>query len=694
MKFLKDKLYKIFSELKDNSAKIAFPEYSVFIFYAIVVGAVAGIAAVIFHKGINFFNTIFFEKTAEGLYFLGAAVVIVLPAIGMLIQWLMIYAAPEISKKRGVVEVIKAVSLKGGYIPFRTTLFHFFAPIISIGSGNTVGPEGPAAQLGGGVASKLGSIIGFSDSRRRIFTAAGSGAAIAAIFNTPLGGVFFALEIILLNDFHTPTFSALILASVTASAISRIFIGDHTVFTFLDPSIGSYGDFYLFILLGVFTGIISILFLKYYNFTDILFKQKIHIKIPRIVSMILVGLMVGTSGYFFIELFGIGYNGINNILSNSLNWQTVLIILILKFLLVPLVLNSGGFGGIFAPSLFIGACSGYLFAFLINSITNLSVDPITFTLVGMGAVLGGINAIPIAAIMIIFEMTRDYTFILPLMLAVIISSTLVQIVNKGSYHVKVLEKQGYNMRHGRSKNILKSVNVEKIMKNDPVLLSPDTTLTEIINKTLESTHNSIFVVTKEKYVIGFITENELRPLITEYEFVKDTIVASDIMNNDIVYVRQSDDLDYVFTLFAKENFEELPVIRSEKHPVVIGVISRQDVLEAYNKETLKVDIAEGIAKELKSVRPHVISRVADGYSIIERKASADFIGKNLVQLRLRTDYGLEILMIKKHKQIFSEDENQNNIIIPYADYVIEEDDTIVVFGRDEDIEKTKNWEHN
>ena len=167
--------------------------------------------------------------------------------------------------------MIKAVALRGGQIQFRTTLFHFIAPVVCIGSGGTLGPEGPAAQLGGGVASKLGSIFSLSEQRRKVFTAAGAGAAIAAIFNTPLGGVFFALEIILLNDFHTPTFSALIIASVTASAISRVFLGNEAVFVFDHLSIGHYTNLYLYAILVIFSGIISLLFIRYSNYVRVLF---------------------------------------------------------------------------------------------------------------------------------------------------------------------------------------------------------------------------------------------------------------------------------------------------------------------------------------------------------------------------------------------------------------------------------------
>ncbi|MCB0745513.1 MAG: chloride channel protein, partial [Ignavibacteriae bacterium] len=145
--------------------KIPIPEYALFSIYAILIGAIAGLAAVLFHESIQFTTDIFFNSETKNFTFL-------LPAIGMLILSLMIYASPKTAKSKGVSEVIKAVALRGGYIPFRTTLFHFIAPIICIGSGNTLGPEGPIAQLGGGTSSKFGNILGLSDSRRRIFTAA------------------------------------------------------------------------------------------------------------------------------------------------------------------------------------------------------------------------------------------------------------------------------------------------------------------------------------------------------------------------------------------------------------------------------------------------------------------------------------------------------------------------------------------
>ncbi len=186
---MKEKLKNLFDRFQTSLStypklfrRTELTDYAVFSLFSVIIGIAAGFSAVIFHNAIEFFNKVFFEQTKEGLFFLGSAAVILLPAIGMFIQALMIKFAPDESKRRGVYEVVKAVATKGGNIKFRTTLFHFFAPVISIGSGVTLGPEGPAAQLGGGVASKISSIISLNDERKRIFTAAGAGAAIAAIF--------------------------------------------------------------------------------------------------------------------------------------------------------------------------------------------------------------------------------------------------------------------------------------------------------------------------------------------------------------------------------------------------------------------------------------------------------------------------------------------------------------------------------
>ncbi|MFZ1519041.1 MAG: chloride channel protein, partial [Ignavibacteriaceae bacterium] len=397
------------------------------------------------------------------------------------------------------------------------------------------------------------------------------------------------------------------------------------------------------------------------------------------------------SGYFFTDIFGVGYVGINNILKLSISWQVVIILLTLKFILVPITLNSGGFGGTFAPSLFMGACTGYLFSLLINYLFGINTDPTTFVLVGMGAMLAGINSIPITAILMIFEMTKEYSFILPLMLSVIVSSTIVQIVNKGSYHIKKLEKQGFRMFGGKETGLLRSIYAEQVMQLNPILVHQNATLKVVVSKLIESKHHRIYLVDDNNNLSGVISDNHIRDLITEFESLKESLIANDIADNQVASITRKQDLDFALKIVTKGDIEELPVIESEKDRKVVGVISRSDILSIYNKETLKIDLADGLTRELSTLNESRVSRIADGYSIIEKKPSMDFIGKTLSELKLRNNFGLEVLMIKKTKELFDESQKDVRIVMPSYNYTVESDDILVVFGTDESISKTSEW---
>ncbi len=669
--------------------EFSMPDYTLFSIFAIITGVLVGLAAVLFHTTIHFFTDIFFRYGAKVFFWMGIGAVILIPVLGMIIQSLMTYFFPKSANAKGVPEVIKSVAIRGGYIPLRTTIFHFFAPAICIGSGGTVGPEGPAAQLGGGIASKLGQLFSLSDSRRRMFTAAGAGAAISAVFNTPLAGVFFALEIILLNEFQTATFSALILASVSASAVSRIFLGNNPAFSFDAADVGPYEYFYLFIILGVLAGIISLVYIRYSDSVEQLFKNNLVKRFPKWFLMSVIGLAVGVSGYFYPEIFGIGYKAINHVLADTMAWEIAVTLLIMKFILVPLILYSGGFGGVFAPSLFIGAMFGYVFALSLEYFWGLQVDKTTFVLVSMGAVLGGINSIPITAILIIFEMTKDYSFILPLMLAVIISTTISQLVLKGSVHVKHLERQGYHISSGREMSILKSVLVKSVMSEEIRAVREDTRLPDLISEILDSPHSTIYTINNEGKLSGTITENEIRPIITEYDILKGMVVARDIARPEVITVKEDDNLDYVFKLFGNSRLDQFPVVAASDPGNFLGTVRRQDVMTAYNRETLKYNLSDGLAGEFKTIKKHTSSKVAEGYSIVEKTAPPAFSGKTLVELRIRNEYGVEVLMIKHRKDRFVEDEDE--IVIPDANYKVQPGDRLVLFGSDENINKIHNW---
>jgi chloride channel protein, CIC family len=664
------------------------PESVTIILYSIIIGISTGLAAVLFHKAIEFFNSLFFEKTASGFFFFGAFTVIVIPAIGMLIQALMIRFFPETAKKKGVPEVIKAVSMRRGFISLKTTIFHFIAPVICIGSGNTVGPEGPAALIGGGVASKITQYLRLSEAQRRVFTAAGAGSAIAAIFNTPMGGIFFALEVVLFNEVNASTFSTLILSSVTASTVSRALLGNQSVFHFVSPSIGSYQTFYLYILLGLCAGIISIGFIHYSGLINRLFNKSVVKHIPRWALMTLVGLLMGVCGYFFKDIFGIGYAGINNVLAERITWEVAAVLFAMKFLLVPMIIQSGGFGGTFAPALFMGACFGFLFSNAVTLLFGIPVDKTAFILVSMGAFLGGINSIPIASILIIFEMTKDYTYILPLMLAVVIATIIVKMVVRDSIHLLSLYEQGYRFSSNREANILNSITVDEVLNKDIAVIPENLSLVNLLAMVIDSPHHTFYTQNKLGRLTGTITEDELRPIIMEYEQVRDVLVAGDIARKEVVSVYNTDTLDHVMKLFENYSVEEFPVSCIDNPDKIIGMVLKRDVISVYNKENLKYNLAEGFAREMKVMNKSSFTKVAEGFAIVERKVKKNLVGKTIAQARIRNEYGVEVLMIKKACSIY---DNSSEIFAPDAGYIFKEDDILVLFGSNENILKTAAW---
>ncbi|MCI0513182.1 chloride channel protein [candidate division KSB1 bacterium] len=667
-------------------------DYTIFSLFAILIGLVTGTGAVLFHKSLEWLIHFFFYFPKFDFYRLRDLGVILIPALGMALQSLLILSSPLIAKKKGVGEVIKAVASHSGFLPFRTTVFHFIAPLICMGTGGTVGPEGPVAQLGGGLASKVSQIFSLSDSRRRLFTAAGAGSAIAAVFNTPLGGIFFTFEVILLNEFQSIALPAFILASVAASAISRIFLGNAPTFIFNTLEIGPYSQLYLFVILGIIAGFLSLLYIEYSNAVRKLFKDQILIRIPQWLSMVLVGLLVGIAGYFYHDIFGIGYSAINKILSHQLTWKITLILLLLKFVLVPLILSSGGFGGIFAPSLFMGAGAGYLYAVALNSIWGLQLDPTAYTLVGMGAVLGGINSIPITAILIIFEMTRAYTFILPLMLSVVISTTLVQLIYRDSIHLKQLRQQGFSVTPISQSSPLKLLKVSDILQSGIVLIPEQTPLPILINKLTESPYRTCYTVNQHGELVGTITENDLRPIITEFEHLRKIIVARDIARETVVTVNEHDDLELVIQLFGDATVDEFPVVAADNPKQVIGTIQWQALISAYNQASLKHDAANSFTRKLKTIEKLSQIQVTDGYSILARKVPAQFVGKTLAQLRMRSAFGLEVLMIKPTPTPFGDQPTPGNCIFPCSDYILQATDELILFGGDDNIAATRNWE--
>ncbi len=659
-------------------------EYTILIIFSLILGTVAGLSAVGFHESIALLQHLALKNHSAPFW-----LIIVLPVIGMLIQYFMVKVAPKESRQKGVLEVIKSVSLYDGKLSPKATLFHFLAPAVCIGSGCTVGPEAPAAQTGAGVVSALGRILGLSESRLRMFTAAGAGAAIAGVFNTPLAGVFFALEVILLNEFRATALSVFLLSSVSASAVSRIFLGNDPKFIFDTVQLGSYQDYIFYLLLGLGAGLLSILFIKSKESVHHSF-ARIYKRYPLWTGMVAAGLIMGLAGFMIPDILGIGYDAINNMLAQTYTPKTISMLFVLKFALVVLILGAGGFGGIFAPSMFMGACFGYLFAVTASTLFNLDLHTTTFTLVGMGAMLAGVNSVPITAIMILFEMTNDYHFILPLILGIVGSHTITQMAMNGSIYAKELAEEGYEVGETQEKRILCSIPVEHITRKSILLIPENTPISELIHTFLnDEEHDTIYITNKAGSLTGVIHSSTLHHLITSYHTLEGMVIAKDIADESLIFVNCNDNLEMAMRIFASHHIEEIPVLKKDgAENKILGVLHYQDVLNIYNQKIGKISLRDELAVNVKSLQKDKIMEAVPGFSIAQVTLPDSFINKSLSKLNLRNKYNIDVLMVERLNLVDMKTSEAEKVM-PHKDMVFMRGDKLLIYGKSLDVVRFK-----
>ncbi|MCK5453125.1 MAG: chloride channel protein, partial [Calditrichia bacterium] len=330
------------------------------------------------------------------------------------------------------------------------------ASAICIGSGGSTGREGPVIQIGASVGSTIGQFLRVNPERMKIFVGCGAAAGIAAVFNAPVAGALFSLEIIL-GDFGVAQFGPIVIASVVATVVSRWFLGNNPAFEVPEYNLVSPVELIPYAILGIIAGLVALMFIKtLYSIEDYFEKLKLH----DIIKTMLGGLMIGIMGIFVPHIYGVGYNSMDLALLGELPWMLMLGLIFFKILATSLSLGSGGSGGIFAPSLFLGTMTGGFFGALVHKvIPDHSATSGAYSLVGMGAVVAGATHAPITAILIIFEMTGDYAIILPLMISAIIATVLTTKLKKESIYTLKLIRRGVDLFRGREVNILKALTV-------------------------------------------------------------------------------------------------------------------------------------------------------------------------------------------------------------------------------------------
>ena len=548
-------------------------ETLVMVTFAIVVGIGAGLGTIVFVRMITFFSDLFLSG-GKLLGLPGTTYVILLPILGGLVVGPLVhFIAPE-AKGHGVPEVLTAIATKGGRIRPVVVLVKALGSAITIGSGGSVGREGPIVQIGAALGSMIGQF--FKLSERRIINLVASGAAggIAATFNAPIAGVMFALEVIL-GDFGFLNLTTMVISAVTASVVSQAVLGDAPAFTVPAYSLNNSGELILYLGLGVVAGIGATAFVKMLYFMENLFD---HWKFPHYLKPAVGGLGLGILGYFLPQVFGTGFATIANTLTGQLGFGLLILLIFGKTLATTLTLGAGSSGGVFAPALFIGAVLGGAYGQLAQMIfPGLPASSGAYAMVGMAAVFAGAARAPITAVIIIFEMTQDYRVILPLMFATVVSTIIAQRIEPESIYTLKLKLRGIDIRAKRQENLLNSISVKDAMTpiEESMSISIETSLVELANLFQETGHHGFVVLNDHHELYGIVSLSDLENAITAQ---KTDAKVGDICTKNVITVYPDEMLDDALHRFGAFDLGRIPVVERSNPKHVLGVLRRSNIV--------------------------------------------------------------------------------------------------------------------
>jgi CIC family chloride channel protein len=556
---------------------------------AVVVGIGAGLGAVLFRRLIAVVNYLAFETIFQWLGKIPWFYLFIAPTVGGALFGPLIYKFAREAKGHGVPEVMEAVALRGGRIRPAVVVVKALASALCIGTGGSVGREGPIAQIGSALGSVVGQAFKLSDDRIRNLVACGAAGGIAATFNAPIAGAIFALEIIL-GQFHATYFGAVVISAVVADVIAHVFEGDMRAFTIPDYALVSPWELILYVILGVLAALAAYGFTKLLYYSEDLWDR---LRFPEYFKPVLGGLILGLVGLFspkilgYPRVYGVGYETITDSLFGQLTVQVTLGLLVLKALATITTLGAGGSGGVFAPSLFMGAMLGESFGQIVNGIFPTITAPVgAYALVGMSAFFSGAAHAPVTSILILFEMTGDYQIILPLMLSTVVSTLVARMISSESIYTLKLSRRGIHLESGRDIDIMQGVTVGEVMTRNFDVVRPEMTLVELAQEFSRTHHHGFPVLDDAGLLVGVVTIQDLDNAMAN-RATADGIVSDIATSEGLLVSYPNESIGVALRRMSSRDVGRLPVLEDPENHIVVGVVRRSDIVRAYDIAMLK-----------------------------------------------------------------------------------------------------------
>ncbi len=568
------------------------PKRQLILILSALVGLAAGAGAVIIKNMVHLLKEIlttgFAGSFQHYLYF-------IFPAAGILIAMLFIKYINRRPVQHGIPSVLYAISRNNGYIHSHNLYSSIISSVLTVGFGGSVGLEGPTVATGGALGSLAGRLTRLTYKETILLIGCASAGAMSAIFKAPIAAIVFALEVIML-DLTVYSMIPLLIASATAALTSYFFLGQNFLYSFQIKEPFQLGDFYLYIILGVFCGFISVYFIRVFIFISERF-DKIKSWLKR---LLFGGGMLGVLVFFLPSLYGEGYEVINrslhgdySFLFNGTFYETLggdtifillflLLMIIFKSIATTLTFAAGGVGGVFAPSLFTGVNVGLFLGIILNQL-GIHVALSNFALVGMAGLISGVIHAPLTAIFLIAELTGGNELFMPLMIASTISYATTRIFEKNSVYTVQLARRGELMTHHKDKNILLMMKVADLIETNFSVIHPNDKLGDLV-QTIKDSHRNIFpVVDGDGSFKGIVKMDDIRHIMFDASLYDKTEVK-DLMFMPDNIIQYNEPMESVARKFQESGRYNIAVLKEGKY---LGFVSRAKVFSSY-REMLKL----------------------------------------------------------------------------------------------------------
>lgn len=565
-----------------------FKENRFLIFLSLIIGIVCGFAAQLLKFLIHFISdaltTHLSQTDANYLY-------LIYPVIGILASFLIVKYLVKDNISHGVTKVLYAISQRKSRLKKKFMWASMLSSSLTIGFGGSVGAEGPIVYTGAAIGSNIGQAFRLSPKVLMILVGCGAGAGIAGIFRAPIAGMLFTLEVLMI-DLTAVTVMPLLIASITASVVAYVLEGYNAEFFFSLSEPFVTGKIPYTIILGILCGLVSFYFTKMMFFSEGIFARIKSSTLKIVIGCAIVMILI----FLFPPLFGEGYGAINNLLEGETSsivdgtffyidrhsvWFIALyigLIILTKVFATSATNGAGGVGGTFAPSLFVGAMTGFLFAYILNNLDlGIELSQKNFALMGMAGVMSGVMHAPLMAIFLTAEMTGGYDLFLPLLIVSALSYMTIKAFVPYSIYSLRLAKSGELMTHAKDKTVLSILSIDSLVERDFMEVRPDMTLGQMVDIIAQSKRNLFPVTTEEGDFIGVVLLDHIRNIMFRTDLY-DKMTVKRFMTMPPARIQISDSMDFVMKTFDDTGAWNLPVLENEKY---VGFVSKSKIFNSY-----------------------------------------------------------------------------------------------------------------